>query len=198
MKQFALAIVGLVFSIGAHAQLLMFLVAVPEADAEVVAREDRRLYEALYQGPSLAMGESFLGLQFLIEGRDGVELWNPTTAADQAMLGGRPVKRRGHSLPTLVLEPAKVRLAARALTEVNEQELVKRYQPMTMDQSAVDPLGWQERGDEGLAYLLSFLGPLRSFYGSAAVKDQSVLVFFSVGHVPAGKSTIGASSQRDL
>lgn len=176
MKRLLVAIAILLVAATAHASVVYYLAAGPEAEFRSLAEQPDQLGQLLYsQNPNgLYLDKAWHGVHWLLAKSAG-----PTPAPESKVIfGGKEIgKNLGYGKPR-IFTPSEVKQIASLLDSLSLDELKKNYQPQAMDKADIYPndwVEWEKSGEPALDYLLSAFQELKAFYRRAARAGHSVI-----------------------
>lgn len=126
---------------------------------------------AAFQAEELDLYKSWHGLHYLLTGGDAEGDW----PLDFLYGGGTTVGGEGGS--SRVLTSSQVREVAAALSQVSDDDLRARFDPVKMEEMGIYPQGWDRTPAEELfRYLREQFGELKQFIEGAAEQGRALII----------------------
>ncbi len=119
----------------------------------------------------LDIDKSWHGIHYLLN----ETVWEGEGVLSEAIIGGKELDEECGYGPVRYLLKGEVKLIAEALSEVNEEEMIKRFQPKKMESLDIYPSVWE--GKEDLDYLLGNYREMVKYYQEAAEKGNAMLLY---------------------
>ena len=143
------------------------LLEAPDTISALVYPADR-----LERKGRLDLDKSWHGLHWLLTG----DVWGGAFPLGAAILRGEDVGPDLGMGPARFVTPEEVVRVAAALEAISEEELTRRYDPVTMTALKIYPAIWEDEGSGALVdYLLPYFRQLVRFYADAAQRGDAVL-----------------------
>ena len=175
MKRFILSLALWFFASLANAGMTLSAVAVPPSQVYEAAKNEQLFSfpeKKEKDGNAVYLDKAWHGIHYLLTG----SAFESKSVLGHAIMGGRAIgKDKGYG-PMRLLSPEQVKAIAEALSKITPEQLSARYDARAMAKADIYPDIWVDEGPGALKYLLSFYGPLQSFYKQAAKNGHAVLL----------------------